>query len=536
MRTLRYHDPDMNRNRDTTVRHRSQRPWLGALILPLIWPISGLSGPQDVFYGTTASAQLASTPLLAPQDSENSSPARLPGASDDEQQEFAEKVGLHFVVPPEASAREARQAGRDVLMMLDESTPPKWSMTFQRLDDGQLGETTTSRIDTLLAGLKSRNDPATLMERTTFKIRVMGGSESQGFPAELMYLNVPLEGDRTGISGLLIIQTGLSNFLYGTLFAEGESFDTTLKPMLNKMYADLRIEPEDTRRQLDSTRIASGTQLIDLITPEVLRTIATDTDPEIYRIYEESADGTATEVGWQRLSTRLAPIEAVEGRMPSEDPQDQDLGLLITLEGEIVSGFAQSKVTTDTIRRHWISLDRSRERWSVQRTPRRIISSGTRRVESEVGNTQAETGVRTPPQPRSTITIIDSEGIRKTLDVPQPPVPYMTQTELYVLGRILNQIELTDEVQADWYVLDRSIPRGDGIRKRQDRIAPSSEDGGWTVSTLGPSGTFQQKFDAEGSRMFRRTPIMNGDRMLILEKTDPNRLLELYAEQGIPTR
>ncbi len=526
----------MNPNTHTTVRPRSQGPWLGALILPLIWPMAGLNGPQGVFYGTTASAQPTPAPLLAPQDSENSTPDSLPNASNDGQQEFAEKVGLHFVVPPAASAREVRQAGRDVLMMLDESTPPKWSMTFQRLDDGQLGETTTSRIDTLLQGLKSRNDPATLLERSRLKIRVMGGTESQGFPAELMYLNVPLDGDRTGISGLLIIQTGLSNFLYGTLFAEGASFDTTLKPMLNEMYADLRIEPEDTRRQLDSTRIASGTQLIDLITPEVLRTIATDTDPEIYRIYEEGADGTATEVGWQRLSTRLTTIEAVEGRMPSEDAQEQDLGLLITLEGEIVSGFAQSKVTTDTIRRHWISLDRSRERWSVQRTPRRIISSGTRRVESEVGNTKAETGVRTPPQPRSTITIIDSEGIRKTLDVPQPPVPYMTQTELYVLGRILNQITLTDEVQADWYVLDRSIPRGDGIRKRQDRITPSSEDGGWTVSTLGPSGTFQQKFDAAGSRMFRRTPIMDGDRVLILEKTDPNRLLELYAEQGIPTR
>lgn len=526
----------MNPNTPPTVRPRSQHPWLGVLILPLIWPMCAISAPQDSFYGTTRFSQLAPTSLLAPQNSGSSAPESMPSSSGDEQQEFAEKVGLHFVVPPATSAQEVRQGGRDVLMMLDESTPPKWSMTFQRLDDGQLGETTTSRIDTLLQGLKSRNDPATLMERSTLKIRVMGGSESQGFPAEVMYLNVPLDGDRTGVSGLLIIQTGLSNFLYGTLFAEGESFDATLKPMLNELYADLRIEPEDTRRQLDSTRIASGTQLIDLITPEVLRTIATDTDPEIYRIYEEGPDGTSTEIGWQRLSTRLAPIEAVEGRIPSEDPKKEDLGLLITLEGEIVSGFTQSKVTTDTIRRHWISLDRTRERWSVQRTPRRIISSGTRRVESEVGNTKAETGVRTPPQPRSTITIIDSEGIRQTLDVPQPPVPYMTQTELYVLGRILNQITLTDEVQADWYVLDRSIPRGDGIRKRQDRIMPSREDGGWTVSTLGPSGTFQQKFDADGSRLFRRTPIMDGDRLLILEKTDPNRLLELYAEQGIPTR
>ena len=72
--------------------------------------------------------------------------------------------------------------------------------------------------------------------------------------------------------------------------------------------------------------------------------------------------------------------------------------------------------------------------------------------------------------------------------------------------------------------------------KRQDHITPMGENGGWTVATLGPSGTFEQEFDDQGSRLFRRTPISGSDRVLILEKTDPNRLLELYAGQGIPTR
>ncbi len=533
--SLRYHDDDMNLNPHDTVRRCAGPPFLGLLMMPLIWPIGSPSDSQNCFYQTAAFAHVLTTSTSQAGMASNTPQDQLQGDLEAETREFSEKVGLHFIVPSGAGARDVRQGGRDVLMMLDEATPPKWSITFQRLENGQLGETTTSRIDSLLEGLKARNDSATLMERTTLKVRVNGGTETQGFPAELMYLNVPLEGDRVGISGLLIIQTGLSNFLYGTLFAEGQGFEATLKPMLNELYANLRIEPEDTRRELDSKRIASGTQLIELITPDVLRTIATETEPEIYRIYEEGQDGTPNEIGWQRLTARLAPVEAVEGRTPS-DVDPRDMGLLITLEGEIVSGFAQSRVTTDTIRRHWISLDRSRERWSVQRTPRRLISTSNRRVESEVGNTQAETGVRTPPQPRATITIIDSEGMRNTLDVPQPPVPYMTQTELYVLGRILKQISLTDEVKADWYVLDRSIPRGDGIRKRQDHIVPADEGRGWRVSTLGPSGTFEQTFDGQGSRLFKKTPIIEGDRLLILEKTDPNRLLELYAEQGIPTR
>ncbi len=142
------------------------------------------------------------------------------------------------------------------------------------------------------------------------------------------------------------------------------------------MYADLRIEPEDTRRQLDSTRIASGTQLIDTDHSGGPSNHRDRYDPRSTASMKKVRMGPRPRIGWQRLSTRLAPIEAVEGRIPSEDPKKEDLGLLITLEGEIVSGFTQSKVTTDTIRRHWISLDRTRERWSVQRTPRRIISSG----------------------------------------------------------------------------------------------------------------------------------------------------------------
>jgi len=533
--SVRYHESDMNLKPHTCLRSRPRPLSLGLLILPFIWHTTALNGSEVDSYRTSVPGPMSSVALTNAQDQLETPPGPLLEAPEGAPLQFAEKVGLHFEIPAGASAREIRQGGRDVLMMLDESTPPKWSITFQRLDDGQVGETTSSRIDALLGGLEIRNDPATLLERKPLKVRVMGGTESQGFPAELIYLKVPLDGGRIGISGLLIIQTGLSNFLYGTLFAEGEDFETTLKPMLEGMYGDLRIEPENSRRELDSSRIASGAQLIELITPEVLREIATDTDPEIYRIYEKDETGTITEIGWQRLSTTLAPMSAVEGRSTTDDTTEEDLGLLVTLEGEIVSGFAQSKVTTDTIRRHWLSLDRSRERWSVQRTPRRIISNGTRRVESEVGTTQAETGVRTPPQPRSTITIINSEGLRNTLDVPQPPIPYMTPTELYILGRILDRVDLTDVVQADWYVLDRSVPRGDGIRKRQDQITPTA-GAGWMVSTLGPSGTFTQEFDAEGSRLFRRTPIAGGDRVLILEKTDPNRLLQLYAELGIPTR
>jgi hypothetical protein len=458
-----------------------------------------------------------------------------PGPTD-----FAPKIGLGYTPPPGSKVEERRNRGRDVLYLLDASEPPGWTITFQRIEAERFGETVKSRIDALLAGLTERQDPAKLSQRSELKIRVAGGTALDAFPAELIYLDVPFEDGRgRGVSGLLVIQTTPYTFLYGTLFAQQEAFENGAKADMDALFQSLRIQPVSARRIDNAARIEMGSSVLDQFTPEVLRAIAAQDEPEFYRLYEEGPEGEIREIGWQRLTTKVAPISAVSG-LGSDKPDSRELGLLVTIEGEIVSEFPNDNLTIDIVRQQWISFDRLEERWSVHRTPRRILLTGNRRIEKEVGTPVAETGLRTRPQPRSTVMIVDSDGVQASLDVPVPPQPFISQTELYVLGRLLKEAGIP-EFDVDWYVLDQSLERGAGIRKRSDLY--SRKDGttptaDFHLDTRGPSGSFSQSFSSEdGTRIKRKTPFgANREHILMLEKIEPAKLIELYKSKNLPIR
>ena len=365
---------------------------------------------------------------------------------------------------------------------------------------------------------------------------MLDGAPEDVFPAEMIYLEVPLGDDQTGVSGLLVIQVARDTFLYGTLFALTEGFDQGPRQTLAELYASLRIQPRSLRQLNEVDRMLQGASILGKFTPEILRAVAEDDDDEFYRIYERANDGEIREVGWQRLTTDLAPMSQVAGPTDKGNADADEKGLLVTIKGEIVEFFHENQVTVDIVSTHWLSLDRSEERWSIIRTPRRILEVGTRRTETEVGTPTAETGIRTPPQPRSTITIVDSNGLYDSLDTPVAPQPFLSSTELSVLGRLLRQAEI-EVFEADWYVLDRSSKRGPGIRKRTDTFTPLEDGSGWSLETLGPSGPFEQRFAASGLRLERITPLEEGTgRTLVVERIDPEMLIQLYKQKDLPIR
>ncbi len=129
---------------------------------------------------------------------------------------YSEELGLRYPTGPGIAARTIRANGQVILELQDTSTPPKWKISLQKTQVAQLGETThlTNRHTSAGPEVSKRPTPL-LMERSTLKIRVMGWPESQGFPAELMYLNVPLDGDRTGRQWPFDHQTGFRTFSTG---------------------------------------------------------------------------------------------------------------------------------------------------------------------------------------------------------------------------------------------------------------------------------------------------------------------------------
>lgn len=209
-------------------------------------------------------------------------------------------------------------------------------------------------------------------------------------------------------------------------------------------------------------------------------------------------------------------------------------GLLVTIEAEIVSEFPTRRLTVDILRKHWVSLDRSEEQWSAIRTPRRIIETGTSRTETKAGTPSAETGVRTAPQPRAHISIVESNGTSTDLDVPRPPNPFLSQTELFVIGRLLRAAAI-EGFACDWYALDYSPIRGKGVRKRSDTLRNLGDSKLFELQTRGPTGSFTQRFDTSGERIERLLPIgQSGDAVVVLERYDPQRLVELYRSKNLP--
>jgi hypothetical protein len=459
----------------------------------------------------------------------------------DTPQSFARKLGLAWTTPATASATQQRnEQGIDVLYLMDEATPPGWSITFQRINVGELGETTSSQIDALLDSLPSAEEtPASrqvhaLRERRALGVRLLGGTDEQLYPAELVYLDLGFAGAApSGITGLLVIQTAPKSFIYGTLFAMPDEFDERVAPTLDTLYGSLRILSESGQTQNDGSRINEGMELLARFTPETLRAVAEKDIEEFYRIYATDPEGTIQEIGWQQVTTRLATCSEVPGTNAGEDVS-MDEGLLVTIKSEVVEFFPSQKLTVDIVASHWISLDRQEGRWSIIRTPRRILSAGGNRTETEVGSPTAETGIRTRPTPKSNITVVDSDGLYVRLEVPTPPAPFISQPELHVLGHLLEETD-SDAFDLDWYSLDRKNLNGAGIRKRSDRCTASSDGSTLEISTLGGSGRFIQRFDGTGRRLIRRSPLQGGGE-LILESIDPRDLIDLYTRKDLPVR
>ena len=454
-------------------------------------------------------------------------------SSQEQSLEFARKLGLGYArVPGTRSLERRNDRGQDILFIADESEPPGWNISFQRLNSPEMGETASSRVDAFLESLKARGDSATVRSRSSLGIRLLGGKADDLFPAELVYLDIPLPDEQRGISGLLVVQTTPQTFLYGTLFALSDAFENGGSTLIAAVFDSLRIQPSISEEEVNSTRINNGASILQAFTPELIRSVARADIKEFYRIYTTNEAGEVTEVGWQQLTTQLAPLSALDGITTQERP-DAEEGLLVSLKSEIVEFFPERQITIDIVSTHWLSLDRAECQWSTIRTPRRILEAGSNRTETEVGSPSAETGVRTRPQPRSTVTIVDSNGVTDRLDVPAAPDPYLSQAELYILGHLIRAAGL-ESFEADWYTMDREAQSGVAIRKRSDSFSKDDSTGNFRLDSLGGSGRFSRGIRHKRVPTAKKYPTRRRQDLILADR--PRELVDLYQQKNLPIR
>ena len=132
------------------------------------------------------------------------------------------------------------------------------------------------------------------------------------------------------------------------------------------------------------------------------------------------------------------------------------------------------------------------------------------------------------------VMIMGSEGQSQRLELPPAPAPFLDQTEIYVLGRLL-EASGVKSFEADWYTLDQRAESGFGIIKRSDRVVTVEDDGSCTIETIGSRGRSTQFFDASGTRTRLEKSLPDGKR-LIFELTDPKSLIDIYTQKNLPVR
>ena len=340
-----------------------------ALLIAVVPAALEWAGPPAL-----SAASPVRTPAVLPQQVTLTDQASAPRSQAEGLEGYAEELGVHYPTGPGLATRVVQaQEGQWVLSIEDAGPTSKWRISFQRAPVQQFGETPASRIEQIV-GLIQSNDPrAELFDREALGLRIEGLEGAQRLPGELVYLRFPLEsGDPTGNQGIYGFSVNLINqnsFLYGNVFTDQASFEAGGREAIAGVFRRIRIEPEETRSIEQGRRMDSGSSVLARFTPEVLRSVAEDSEPEFYRIYERGPDGSERELSWQQVSTHLAAIEAVEIGGPRERPgPDEPSGLLVVITGEIVSGYPEQSITVDVERRHWLALDRSRERWSMALT------------------------------------------------------------------------------------------------------------------------------------------------------------------------
>ena len=349
--------------------------------------------------------------------------------------------------------------------------------------------------------------------------------------------SVPLKsGDQSGNQGIYGFSVNLINqnsFLYGNVFTDQASFEAggpggdCRDPRTNP------IEPEEARNIEQGRRMDSGSSVLARFTPEVLRSVAEDSVPEFYRIYERAPDGSERELGWQQVSTsRRSRRWRSAGHGSARDRTN--LGTLVVVTGEVVSEYPEKSITIDVERRHWLALDRSRERWSMALTPGRWSAA-----KPTGGDQRRQTSGRPASEPPCN-RAVDDHHHRQRREARDPRRPRGPPPALR--GRTLRH-RAPDQGLGDGGVqrgLVRPPPfRGPRQRDPQAKGPLSARPGDRWMGPdhPRPRWPFVQEFDARGRRIVpgRHSSGTGEEFELILERIDPTRL-QIYAEKGLPTR
>ena len=422
----------------------------------------------------------------------------------------AEAIGLQMYLP--AGSVVTTQVVGQTISYLAGDPAATWSLRISSLTPAIAQPTARALAEQHLEAIR--------VTGRRFEVLANEPRKVGAFLGHLLYIRQVLDDDTQLVNGWLILPNSPRTFVVLTILAAGDQF-SRLRPVFDASFKTIELRTIDERQTQREARLLRGQALIDTLTVQKLRSVLSKR--QWYRIYRPGGSGRIaddTEVGFLSMECTVA----MRGQLtPERQPRsftgmETERGLMVLLEARaIIDGERSHYLDVDG--RYWMAWDRSTEAWSIRQTQRM----------GEAARTSAETGIRD----RATLDIIHSSKEQFTREPSRytiPDVPYLSQAEVFLLGRLLPRDGSISGEMSFYCYNTKSRRLGDRV---DDWQRSRDGSGQWVLKTLPVLETkpIIQHFDAQGQRIRR----IDGDGT-VTERIDPNELKAIWRSKGLMRR
>jgi len=338
-----------------------------------------------------------------------------------------------------------------------------------------------------------------------------------GFPADRFYVEFPQVGKETPeVRGYTVFKTGPGRFAIFELFTDLLKLDNA-RVNYETMISSAEFtagEDIDIKR---STMIRSGVAALGSLTPADYRDVLNASGQRWERLYSPARTGDdldAREHGYRRLRAWVGRRGELNPERPENEWSDleREPGFLLRIDALLI----EDNLRVDSQAIYYLSIDRSRESWTVNMSlrqgdapPTRWEETGAREDSSMV--VRVEQGGATP---RVIKPLSQSEG-------------YISVLESYMMGPLLVRAGLPSDFAFYAYQ-----SQGEKVSLRTDSVSrPNGANGPFEITTRpredGPSQTALYRPDGSLIRIDRPDG-------RIWEPITFDRLVALWRAKGLP--
>ena len=238
-----------------------------------------------------------------------------------------------------------------------------------------------------------------------------------------------------------------------------------------------------------------------------------------YRVFNKDKDGNEHEIAYYRIHEEIGMLGAVNHPEDQQafDSTEREEGLLTTLLSRYLLK-PDGSTYADIVTASWMSLDRTRERWSI-RSAQYVSNEKTGRY--QLANKSTVTGDR---RGDATQVVLDfPPSPVDTVQIQTPKRAYVNQAEQSMLYRILKPWQ---KATYGMYLYEPQVQK---LTYRTETIAPGKptvsqsrrmKDAKANTVTLNDDGTIARIVMANGN---------------VTVPIDPEDLLQLWQAQNLPT-